>query len=783
MPNFKVAGDYNVKVTYQGNEFTFAVKVYSPLEFKHDADFVYTRAADLSKHVWMREVNADGTATEWANLSNNDFARFELKADTVEVELDMLINNVQYNYVASFAFDSTVAGISVSQFKQGTVGESYYINGYVVAITTTIACNEVIVADKATGEVISVRNVPLGGKVQSMDFACPLAVGDEVVFPVTLGQAVIDPATPTGDCDKLFATYTGGSQLETAILTQGNTAPIDYSSAVEVTTQAQLKSLLSSSNRAGNVYKLVHLKGEMGFVLYASSRQIRFWFMDGKVTGLSGQKIDGNCSPVFCDGTQYYTTGKTFSEMVLGDKSFSNTSYSTPTTGYYDIYALFIGGNNYYHKFVILSEEDAGPMQATMTNQVFTAPTVNQYLLNNPINLTGATITRSYDIKEDEVIPVTVDMLDATSYNMAQAGTYTVTGSYDGFAFSFEIQVTAQAIASIAMASNPTKTTYTHRDGLATLDLTGGKVRVNYSDGTYEDFDLDASMLPPTDENWAIGTVNYTVTYFGFETTLAITYQNTALTISQVLQNTPDAASTAAEDIPNKTYYEVTGVVVDAVTSYAAAELLIKEKDSNVVIGVWSCGTAVVGSYNALKLGTDIVNVGDEIVFTASLEIGASDTSSYGMRDKVFLRSDLRPEGATLATAGLKILSRGNSVDINLTDNDVTVITNATEYKNFLKSSTRYYSYVKFVNVQAYKADSANYNLCYGKTAINVTNIPGRVALANVANFASYLSGTPTTAASGAVETTHDFYMLFLGGNSKAHHFTILQSDWILPRA
>ena len=522
----------------------------------------------------------------------------------------------------------------------------------------------------------------------------------------------------------------------------------------------------------------------MGFTLYASSRQIRFWFTDGKVTSLNAQKIDGNCSPVFCDGTQYYTTGKTFSEMVLGDKSFSNTSYSTPTTGYYDIYALFIGGNTYYHKFVILSEEDAGPMAATMTNQVFTAPTVNQYLLNNPINLTGATITRSYDIKEDEVIPVTVDMLDATSYDLTTAGTYTVKGSYEGFEFSFDISVSDRVVTGIQVINQPTKTTYTHRDGLSTLDLTGGKVRVTYSTGEYEDVDLDASMLPPTDEAWAIGTVNYKVTYFGFETTLAITYQNTALTISQLLQKTPEVALEAT------TVYEVTGVVVKSVSVYAAAELLIKEKDSNVVIGVWSVGEAYVGKYNNLKL--EQLNVGDEIVFEVTLEKAKSDSTSYGMQDKIFLRA----ANGGMANANMKVLSTGNSVNIALTDADVTVITTQDQLRDFLASKTNYYKYVKFVGLRAIgsskdnlgaTADDKNYDLflgdSYAMSDLKVNNAVAKVSLHNVSNFKTYLTNSSTKFNTSPSDTTNDFYMLYLGGNSKGHHFTILQSDWVLPKA
>ncbi|MBO5867181.1 MAG: hypothetical protein J6Q55_03945, partial [Clostridia bacterium] len=773
LPNFNQAGRYAVKVVYQGNEFSFGIEVYSPIEIKADTTVKYVRGDDVSKYVQMREVNADGTATEWYGVGQTDVTRCEIVDGKLYVGVDLLVNNVTYG--GEYVFDVDNTAISVNQLLQNQASdETYTVNGIVIAIATAMTRDEVIIADKTTGDVIGVSGLAVSGKVSSRTLEIDLEVGDEVILPVKL--AVSDADSEAG---KLYAQYQGGIFAFLSVVSKNNDKKLDYSNAQVITNQTELKALLgSSASRIANINKVVKLSGELKFTLYSSSRHIRFWFGDANVKDLTTQKIDG-VSPCFCDGTQLYTTGATFSEQILGDANWANTSFTAPDVRHLNIYAMYIGGNGYYHEFVILRTEDVTPIEAQLTGQTFTPPTTTQYMKGSTLDLTGAKIVREYDIKEAETIPVTMDMLDATSFDMATAGTQTVRGSYQGYDFSFDILIFAKEVTGIEIVSQPTKTTYTHRDGLATLDLTGGKVRVNYSDATYEDFDMDASMLPPTDENWALGTVNYTVTYYGCTTTLAITYENTALTISQVLQKTPDPSSTKEEDIAKKTFYEVTGVVVGPATSYAAAELLIKEKTSNKILGVWSASADVVGSYNGLKLNTNIINIGDEITFYASLEVGASDSTSYGMRDKVFLRC----QNSDLRNASLKIVSRGNSTNITLTDSDVTVISDATSLKAFLASPTRYYSYVKFVNVQAYQADASNYNLCYDKKAINVANVPARVSLNNVSNFKSYFSGTPTTSASGAVETTNDFYMLFLGGNSKAHHFTILQSDWVLPRA
>ena len=787
LPNFNQVGNYTVTGSHKGYEFAWQVSVYSPFEFKHDTDFVFTRAADVSKHVWIRETYEDGTQSDWYNVTSNDFSVFELSADKLHVELDMYVNNYAYNYAADFAFND-VQGISVSEFKQGTVGQQYFVNGIVVAITSTVTRVEVILADKVTGEVVSASNLTAGGAFFSNTLKYDFAIGDEITVPLVLRVANNvgiegDTTAPSGDCEKLWGEYTGGDQLATAILTSGNTAPINYDNAVEVTSQAQLKSLLGATNRQDNIYKVVHLKGEMKFIWYSNASQLRFWFADGNISSYSSQKID-SVSPVFCEYTQGYTTGATFRDMLLGS-TYTHTTWATAPSYYVDIYALFIGGNNYYHKFVILRNEDAKPMEATVTNRTFTPPTVLNYTLGSTLNLTGAKITTSYDIKADEVVDVTADMIDATSYDMTTAGNYTVKGNYNGYQFSFDIVVSNKIVTSIAVETNPTKTTYTHRDNLSTLDLTGGKVRVNYSTGESEVVDLERSMLPAEDTNWAVGVVNYTVDYYGCQTTLAITYNNTALTVSQLLANTPEELNTATNT------YELTGVVVGPVSSYYGSEILVKEKGTNKVVGIVDKEGGVAGKYNGINLDTTKLNVGDEIAITVIFETWTDKTATncVGGADHRYI---VRPTTKDFATSDLKILSKGNSVAINLTDADVTVIDSQEDLAAFLTSPTRTYTYVKFVgaNYARHSTSSANFNLFFGATTADgakINGAPARISTVNAnyyltKDFASttYMSNTKSTSYSSPANFKCDFYALCLGGNYAAHHFTILQDNWML---
>ena len=89
-------------------------------------------------------------------------------------------------------------------------------------------------------------------------------------------------------------------------------------------------------------------------------------------------------------------------------------------------------------------------------------------------------------------------MLDATTLpNMAVAGTYTVKGSYEGFAFQFDVIVEDLRATSIEVLSLPNTVVYGHRATPADFDLTGGKIKVNYSDGSFEEVAMDALCLAP----------------------------------------------------------------------------------------------------------------------------------------------------------------------------------------------------------------------------------------------------------------------------------------------
>ena len=127
----------------------------------------------------------------------------------------------------------------------------------------------------------------------------------------------------------------------------------------------------------------------------------------------------------------------------------------------------------------------------------FVSPAKTTYYVGDALDLTGG------KVYGDEMadVQLTTSMLDATSYNMAVAGDYTVKGSYNDFEFTFNITVNALPTSYGFVA--PGQTTYYVGDS---LNLAGGKVTV-YGDTT-QNVDLTAEMLdekfPSTSFRWKV---------------------------------------------------------------------------------------------------------------------------------------------------------------------------------------------------------------------------------------------------------------------------------------
>lgn len=141
------------------------------------------------------------------------------------------------------------------------------------------------------------------------------------------------------------------------------------------------------------------------------------------------------------------------------------------------------------------------------------------YYQNEELELNDVEITVYKTAEETmpEKVPVTADMI--SGYDKNTAGVQTVTVSFGGKTTTFEVTVIAIEVTSIAITSQPAKTTFYMNED---IDPAGAKLTVKYNHGPDQIIDITAAMLSGYDKTKA-GQQTITVTYGDKTATFVIT--------------------------------------------------------------------------------------------------------------------------------------------------------------------------------------------------------------------------------------------------------------------
>lgn len=331
-------------------------------------------------------------------------------------------------------------------------------------------------------------------------------------------------------------------------------------------------------------------------------------------------------------------------------------------------------------------------------------------------------------------------------------------------------------VVSAEIAKMPDKTVYNHRDTVDTLDLTGGQLLVMYSDFSVETVDMTKEMisLDESDE-WKIGTVNYVLTYKGEKLSLPIEYKNEALKISDFLKGTVGET------------YDLTGVVVGAVTTHKYHELLIKDKNSAEFISVINTGNVGTANTN-LGLNTEIINVGDEVVMSVDLfRTATNSTADIGNRGRYAANA---VNSATFIQ-GLRILSTGNEITYDLSN--ATEISTQAELKAFVGNSENFYTFAKLSGVKAIhhtnSSGKTGYRIFFdGVTSASsqlvnsvspyITHDTANLYLTN--GVKTYFNKSYSTSYSSPATAKYDMYVFFIGGNNYYYDMSPLDDSFII---
>ena len=171
------------------------------------------------------------------------------------------------------------------------------------------------------------------------------------------------------------------------------------------------------------------------------------------------------------------------------------------------------------------TEENAQTTPAELTGIVITNPPSNTtYAEGDDFNTSGMTVTATYsDLTTKQVTDY--DVLDGDNLYYGQK-TVTISYTENGITMQVEQAITVnqiepdREIVSMEIEALPTKTIYTQNEE---LDLTGGIVKVTYSDGTTIEMNLNSKSFTLTGyNNQTLGTQTITVEYEGYTTTFEV---------------------------------------------------------------------------------------------------------------------------------------------------------------------------------------------------------------------------------------------------------------------
>ena len=166
---------------------------------------------------------------------------------------------------------------------------------------------------------------------------------------------------------------------------------------------------------------------------------------------------------------------------------------------------------------------------------VKTMPNKTKYYVGDEFDQTGLTLTATYNNGKTETI---TNGITCTGFSSEAVGSKTVTASYGGKSTTFNVDIEAVKLVSIAVKTNPTKMSYYQGDA---LDSTGLTLTGTYNNGKTET--ITTGFICSALDSSSAGQKTITVTYQGLTTTFTVTVVAVNL------------VSVAVKTMPNKTSY------------------------------------------------------------------------------------------------------------------------------------------------------------------------------------------------------------------------------------
>ena len=263
---------------------------------------------------------------------------------------------------------------------------------------------------------------------------------------------------------------------------------------------------------------------------------------------------------------------------------------------------------------------------------IATKPTKTNYYVGDTLNTAGLTLKAAYNNGTTQTI---TSGFTCTPTALTSAGTQTVTVNYGGKTATFAVNVQDVTLSGIAIASNPTKTSYYVGD---TLDTTGLKLTATYNNGTTQTITGGFTCTPTA--LTSAGTQTVTVNYGGKTATFAVNVQDVTLSGIAVASN------------PSKTSYFV-GDTLD--TTGLKLTATYSNGTTQTITGGFTCTPTALSTAGAQ---TVIVNYGGK---TATFTVNVQDVALSGIAIASNPAKTSYFVGDTLDTTGLKLTATYNN--------------------------------------------------------------------------------------------------------------------------
>ena len=505
------------------------------------------------------------------NTSNGYFYGLQFKMGKLNYEVRKNANDDGKLYTASMQLSqNTVVVNSVSIYPTTTldmiVGQSKALTGYIEPANasnrslTWSSSNTSVATVKYDGTVSAVGagTAVITVKTHNGKTAtCTVTVSDTQVTAIVI-TSPINKSTYIKDVDtldvsggKFKVVYNDGTAIQNIDLSEATITGFDNSVVGQQTLTVEYMGVTCSL-----VVNVVERR----------ITSVEIYEMP-KTTYIEGQKFDPSNGSL----KVYYNDGN-YVIVAMSDANLPTLQYLKPGK-----YTATVSYGGYGTKL------DVTILAKTVTSLEVKLSKTTYYIGESLPSYT--TVRVYYD--NDTWDSLGINEVTVSGFDTTTVGTKTATFTYGGVSQSVSYEVKAVTVTNITVSNTPKKTSYLVGEA---LDVTGGNIRVYYSDGSNKTVSMTKDMVKNYDPN-VVGKQRLTVEYEGYQAQFSVTVSEEVVVSGDVYR------------IYGSNRYETAFKTADTLKE----TLGIDKFDTVIIANGTNFADALAGSYLAAKKSAPIL--------------------------------------------------------------------------------------------------------------------------------------------------------------------------------